>query len=59
MAGCGRMARLRLSRAIVKISRAGLREARFRGLARVDLAFTLAVACDLVRLPKLLAGTSP
>jgi hypothetical protein len=33
---------------------------RFRGLARVDLAFTFAAAAyNLVRLPKLLAGASP
>lgn len=35
---------------------AGLRKARFHGLAPVDLPFTLAAAADhLVRLPKLLA----
>ena len=35
---------------------AGLRQTRFRGLARVDLAFTFAAtAYNLVRLPKLLA----
>ncbi|MET4702131.1 transposase [Constrictibacter sp. MBR-5] len=39
---------------------AGLRKARFRGRARVDLAFTFAAAAyNLVRLPKLLAGASP
>ncbi len=39
---------------------AGLRQTRFRGLARVDLAFTFAaVAYNLVRLPKLLAETPP
>jgi hypothetical protein len=39
---------------------AGLRKTRFRGLARVDLAFTFAAAAyNLVRLPKLLAGASP
>ena len=39
---------------------AGLTKTRFRGLARVDLAFTLAAAaCNLVRLAKLLAATSP
>src|SRR5512147_1359347 len=39
---------------------AGLRKIRFRGLARVDLAFTLAAAAyNLVRLPKLLAGAAP
>jgi transposase len=39
---------------------AGLRKTRFRGLARVDLAFTfVAVAYNLVRLPRLLAGASP
>ena len=38
----------------------GLRKTRFRGLARVDLAFTFAAAAyNLVRLPKLLAGASP
>ena len=37
-----------------------LRKARFRGRARVDLAFTFAAAAyNLVRLPKLLAGASP
>jgi hypothetical protein len=35
---------------------AGLKKTRFRGLARVDLAFTFATAAyNLVRLPKLLA----
>jgi IS5 family transposase len=39
---------------------AGLGKTRFRGLARVDLAFTFAAAAyNLVRLPKLLAGASP
>ena len=39
---------------------AGLRKTRFRGLARVDLAFTFAAAAyNLVRLPKLLAGAPP
>jgi transposase len=39
---------------------AGLRKTRFRGLARVDLAFTFAAAAyNLVRLPKLWAGASP
>jgi IS5 family transposase len=39
---------------------AGLRKTRFRGLARGDLAFTLvAAACNLVRLPRLLAGATP
>jgi hypothetical protein len=39
---------------------AGLKEPRFRGLARVDLAFTFAAAAyNLVRLPKLLAGAPP
>jgi transposase len=39
---------------------AGLRKTRFRGRARVDLAFTFAAAAyNLVRLPKLLAGASP
>jgi transposase len=39
---------------------AGLKKTRFRGLARVDLAFTFAAAAyNLVRLPKLLAGASP
>jgi transposase len=39
---------------------AGLKKTRFLGLARVDLAFTFAVAAyNLVRLPKLLAGASP
>ena len=39
---------------------AGLKKTRFRGLARVDLAFTFATAAyNLVRLPKLLAGASP
>jgi transposase len=39
---------------------AGLRKTRFRGLARVDLAFTfVAAAYNLVRLPRLLAGASP
>jgi transposase len=38
----------------------GLRKTRFRGRARVDLAFTFAAAAyNLVRLPKLLAGASP
>jgi hypothetical protein len=37
-----------------------LRRARFRGRARIDLAFTLAAsAYNLVRLPKLLAGAAP
>lgn len=37
-----------------------LRKTRFRGRARVDLAFTFAAAAyNLVRLPKLLAGASP
>lgn len=37
-----------------------LRKARFRGRARIDLAFTLAAAAyNLVRLPKLLAGAAP
>ena len=39
---------------------AGLRKTRFRGLARVDLAFTFAAAAyNLVRLRTLLAGASP
>lgn len=39
---------------------AGLAQVRPRGLARVDFAFVLGlVACDLARLPKLLAGASP
>jgi len=39
---------------------AGLKKTRFRGRARVDLAFTFAAAAyNLVRLPKLLAGASP
>jgi transposase len=39
---------------------AGLKKTRFRGLARVDLAFTfVAAAYNLVRLPRLLAGASP
>lgn len=38
---------------------AGLRKTRFRGLERVDLAFTFAAAYNLLRLPKLLAGASP
>ena len=39
---------------------AGLRKTRFRGLARVDLAFTFAAAAyNLVRLPTLLAGAPP
>jgi transposase len=39
---------------------AGLRKTRFRGLARVDLAFTFAAAAyNLVRLPRLLAGALP
>ena len=39
---------------------AGLRKTRFRGLARVDLAFTfVAAAYNLVRMPRLLAGASP
>jgi len=39
---------------------AGLRKTRFRGLARVDIAFTFAAAAyNLVRLPRLLAGASP
>jgi IS5 family transposase len=39
---------------------AGLKKTRFRGLARVDLAFTFAAAAyNLVRLPKLLAGAPP
>ena len=39
---------------------AGLRKTRFRGLKRVDLAFTFAAAAyNLVRLPKLLAGAPP
>ncbi len=39
---------------------AGLRQTRFRGLERVDLAFTFAAAAyNLVRLPKLLADAPP
>jgi transposase len=39
---------------------AGLKKTRFRGLARVELAFTfVAAAYNLVRLPRLLAGASP
>jgi hypothetical protein len=39
---------------------AGLKKTRFRGLARVDLAFTFAAAAyNLVRLRKLLAGAPP
>ncbi len=39
---------------------AGLRKMRHRGLAKVDWQFTLAMAAyDLVRLPKLLAQTTP
>jgi hypothetical protein len=39
---------------------AGLSKTRFRGLARVDLAFTFVAAADnLVRLPTRLAGASP
>jgi transposase len=39
---------------------AGLRKTRFRGLARVDLAFAFAAAAyNLVRLPRLLAGALP
>jgi len=39
---------------------AGLRKTRFRGLARVDLAFTFAAAAyNLVRLRRLLAGAPP
>jgi transposase len=39
---------------------AGLKKTRFRGLARVDIAFTFAAAAyNLVRLPRLLAGASP
>jgi len=39
---------------------AGLKKTRYRGLARVDLAFTFATAAyNLVRLPKLLAGAPP
>jgi hypothetical protein len=39
---------------------AGLRKMRHRGLAKVDWQFTLAMAaCDLVRLPKLLAEAAP
>jgi transposase len=39
---------------------AGLKKTRFRGLARVDLAFTFAAAAyNLMRLPRLLAGASP
>lgn len=38
---------------------AGLRKTRHRGLARVGWMFTLtAAACNLVRLPKLLASTA-
>lgn len=59
MAGCEMMAGLSLSRAIVKARTAGLRKARLRRLARVDLAFTLATAYNLVRPPELWAGTSP
>jgi hypothetical protein len=51
------MAGLRLATAIVQVSRTGLGKARFRGLARFDLAFSLAVY-DLVWLPKQRAGTS-
>ena len=39
---------------------AGLRQTRFRGRDRVDLAFTFAAAAyNLVRLPRLLAETPP
>ena len=39
---------------------AGLKKTRFRGRARVDLAFTFAAAAyNLVRLPRLWAGASP
>jgi len=39
---------------------AGQHKTRFRGLARVDQAFTFAAAAyNLVRLPKLMAGASP
>jgi len=39
---------------------AGLRQTRFRGLAKVDLAFAFAAAAyNLVRLPKLLAEAPP
>lgn len=39
---------------------AGLRQTRFRGRERVDLAFTFAaVAYNLVRLPRLLAEAPP
>jgi transposase len=39
---------------------AGLRKTRFRGLERVDFAFTVAVAAyNLVRLPKLMAEAPP
>ena len=38
---------------------AGQAKTRFRGLKRVDLAFTFAAAAyNLVRLPKLLAGSA-
>lgn len=36
---------------------AGLRKARHRGLAKIDWQFTFAMAaCNLIRLPKLLAS---
>lgn len=39
---------------------AGLRQTRFRGLAKVDLTFAFAAASySLVRLPKLLAEAPP
>ena len=38
----------------------GCRQTRFRGLARVAMAFTLALAaCNLIRMPKLLAAAGP
>ena len=44
----------------MKAITAGLGKARFRGLARIDPAFTFAAAAyNLVGLPKLLAGASP
>lgn len=44
---------------MVKADTTGLGKTRLRSRAGVDLAFTLAAAHNLARLPRLPAGTSP
>jgi hypothetical protein len=58
--GCGRPLRKRIEEVFGWIKTvAGQAKTRFRGLERVDLAFTfVAAAYNLVRLPKLLAGSA-